>query len=384
MGDKATISRTEKDHRRFSALDHNRNRRKSIWDADDGVPEHLRDTERRSNLQKMAEGRLLARSLSRALSKSLCLKPSRSEADEVQMCLKLAKEDYEFDARAYFRQESGELVKEIQDVPKMPKRSSLLIRNVSAPMVMSETVRRNLGSVHYQLAVLHGIGRFADQMPSDQTDGAPSHDVFSVLFHLSHAASSRCVPACLALGRVLAGLGSCVSDLLESLVPVDFEAAKLMLKRAMESDSPLNAPKVAAGCILYQIHTDEAFVAGGGVQTDDEEMDHSCTKHTIASDLVLTNLLEEIFELIAARDEEHKTNVAFKTRAKKSKSAFHVGDKVEGNYFLEGNYYPGVVESISDDGAMIHVTYDDDGTTEALPSEHVRLVVFEPSNPGAS
>ncbi len=368
IGGTEKLHGTAKGDNQFQAMDRNRNLRKSILMVPnkDGVPLDRRDTEVRSNQAET--------SLSRP-SKKCTLKRSKSEADEVRICLNLAKEDFEFDPSLFFRQECGALIPEIQESKKAPKRSSLMIRRVAEPMIISETTRRNLGLVHYQLAVLHGIGRFSDE---DDSEDAPSHDVFSVLFHLCHAASLRCVPACLALGRVLAGLGSCVSDLLEVLVPVDFEAAKSLLMRAMEEENPPNAPKVAAGCVLYQIYTDEAFVARGGIQGGNDgsdEIDQPCTKHTVASDLVLTNLLEDILKLMAARDEEQKTNKEFKERPSTSSINFHVGDKVEGNYFLEGNYYPGIVESVSQDGAVISVKYDDDGTVEALPSEHVRLLV---------
>jgi len=267
---------------------------------------------------------------------------------------------------------------DVKETKRMAKRSSLVIRRVSEPMIIGDIAKLNLGRVHYQLAVLHGIGRFPEEVSSKDPENVPSHDAFSVLFHLSHAASLRCVPACLALGRVLAGLETCVSDLLDSLVPIDFEAAKSLLKRAMESVNPPNAPKVAAGCVLYQIYTDEAFVARGGIQSGndgDDEIDRPITEQMVVPDLVLITLLEDILDLMAACEEEKKTNLEFKERSKKSSHSFHVGDKVEGNYFLEGNYYPGVVDSVSDDGTVVSVRYDDDGTVEALPSEHVRLLI---------
>lgn len=38
----------------------------------------------------------------------------------------------------------------------------------------------------------------------------PSHDVFSVVFHLCHAASLYNVPACLSLARARVGLETCL------------------------------------------------------------------------------------------------------------------------------------------------------------------------------
>jgi elongation factor 2 kinase len=265
---------------------------------------------------------------------------------------------------------------EIKESKKLAKRSSFLIRRVSEPMIVTDSTMLNLGRLHYQLAVLHGMGRFQEDVAFNNSEDASSHDVFSVLFHLSHAASLRCVPACLSLGRILAGLGTCVSDLLDSLVPIDFEAAKLLLNRALESKNPPNAPKVAAGCVLYQIYSDEAFVARGGIQCGNdsgEKDDQSSTEHSVVSDLVLINLLEKILDLMVSCDEEAKTNLEFKERAKSGSYSFRAGDKVEGNYFLEGNYYPGIVESLTNNGTLIKVKYDDDGTIESLPSEHVRL-----------
>lgn len=379
-GNNDSLGETSKDLNRFEAMDQNRNRRKSFFamPSKESVPDHMKETEKRSNMaESMKVGQEKNNSLMKSFKQQLSLRRTKSEVDEVQVCLDLAREDFQFDKRLFFRKDSGELMAKVNETSKMPKRSSLIIRRVSDPMIISDSTRRNLGLVHYQLAVLHGMGRFSEEVSSDQTEDVLSHDVFSVLFHLSHAASLRCVPACLALGRVLAGLGTCVSDLLDSLVPVDFEGAKCLLKRAMESAYPPNAPKLAAGCLLYQIYRDEALMAQEGIQNDgtDSEVNQPPQKQTIVSDLMLINLLEEIFDLMLACDEERKTNLQFKERSKKSSLSFHVGDKVEGNYFLEGNYYPGVVESISNDGAVINVKYDDDGTVESLPSNNVRMLV---------
>jgi len=365
---------------RFEAMDLNRSWRKSILmrPSKKVLSDDLKDTEKRSN---RAENINTRREMQKSLNKSfqnIGFIRTKSEIDEVQVCLDLAEEDFRFDATSFLRKDSGELIANINKSKKTPKRSSLLIRSISKPMTISDTTKLNLGRVHYQLAVLHGIGRFQGVVPSDHSKDAPSHDAFSVLFHLSHSASLRCVPACLALGRVLAGLGTCVSDLLDSLVPIDFEGAKCLLKRAMESEYPPNVPKVAAGCVLYQIYTDEAFVARRGVQSGNDcgdEVDQSSMKHTVISDLVFINLLDDILNLMVACDTERKTNIEFKERSKTCLCSFRVGDKVEGNYFLEGNYYPGIVESVSNNGAVINIKYDDDGTVESLSSDNVRICV---------
>ena len=67
----------------------------------------------------------------------------------------------------------------------------------------------------YQLAVLHGIGRFKDD--TSDTDDNLAHHTFSVLFHLSYASALSCAPACLAIASVLAGLETMISTLIKSI-----------------------------------------------------------------------------------------------------------------------------------------------------------------------
>lgn len=371
-GDCLSSAEAAKSLNRFEAIDLNRSRRKAVLNIPlkESLPDDMKDTEKRSNQAENADLRQRTQKSSKESIKKMSLKRTKSEMDEVQMCLGIAKNDFEFDPRSFLQKDTGELMLEMKESKKISKRSSFLIRRVSEPMIVSDSTMLNLGRVHYQLAVLHGMGRFQEDVAFNNSEDAPSHDVFSVLFHLSHAASLHCVPACLSLGRILAGLGTCVSDLLDSLVPIDFEAAKLLLNRALESKNPPNAPKVAAGCVLYQIYSDEAFVDRGGIQRGNDSGEKDDQSST---DLVLINLLEKILDLMVSCVDEAKTNLEFKERAKSSSYAFRVGDKVEGNYFLEGNYYPGIVESSTNNGTIINVKYDDDGTIESLPSEHVRL-----------
>lgn len=356
---------------KFEQMDLNRSRRQSVlyMPPKEIVSDDMKKTEKRSNQVKHEQEnpKIVPR-------KFPPLKRSKSEVDEVHLCLNLAKKDFEFDMKTFFRKESGELIAKVNEPKRMGKRSSLIIRRVSEPMTICDSTKLNLGKVHYQLAVLHGIGRFPEVVPDSDSEDPPDHDVFSVLFHLSHAASLRCVPACLALGRVLAGLGTSISDLLDSIVSLDFEGAKDLLKRAMDSEFPPNAPKVAAGCLLYQIYLDEATIAREGNNNDDDDGEQGLGLSVI-SDLVLMNLLEDILDLISACDVERESNDKFQVRKAAGSHTFHVGDRVEGNYFLEGNYYPGIVDAVSEDGATLHVKYDDDGTIESLSKEHVRLVI---------
>jgi elongation factor 2 kinase len=231
-------------------------------------------------------------------------------------------------------------------------------------MAISSETRSNLSKVHYQLAVLHGLGRFPEVVPTRPDDNpleTPPHDAFSVLYHLAHAASMHNVAACLALGRLHAGLGTCVSPLLDTIVPIDFDTAKDLLRRAMDSPFPPTGPKAAAGCLLYQIYLDES-------ENDDLEAEK-------ASDTTIMHLIEDILKLMAESKGEEEDLDRHKKLEVKGKRKFQTGDRVKGNYGLEGSYYPGVVESVSEDGGEVVVKYDDDGSTENLTTEHVRLII---------
>jgi hypothetical protein len=85
-------------------------------------------------------------------------------------------------------------------------------RQPTPPMKVTEETMRNLGRVHYHLACLHGADRWPEIVQSDgvSVEDRPSHDIFSVVFHLCHAASLKNVPACLALARARIGLDSSV------------------------------------------------------------------------------------------------------------------------------------------------------------------------------
>jgi elongation factor 2 kinase len=348
---------------RFAALDANRSRRQSvlITPPQEIIPEDMRNTERRSNQSKVREDiRKSLRASIRAPGKPVFSR-STSDVDEVKVCLELAKEDFHFGHAVFRRKASGELMHKTNRT----KRASLLVRQVSEPMPITTKTRANLGRVHYQLAVLHGMGRFPEVVPvrpDDDKDSIPHHDAFSVLYHLSHAASMNCVPACLALGRLHAGLGTSVSNLLQTIVPIDFERAKDLLRRAMESPFPPAAPKAAAGCFLYQVFLDER-------ESDDLEEEK-------ASDATIMQLIEDILKLLEESTAEKKELESHQTQlSSRAECRFHPGDRAEGNYFLEGTYYSGVIESVSENGNEIVIKYDDDGSSETLTPEHVRLVI---------
>jgi len=163
-------------------------------------------------------------------------------------------------------------------------------------------------------------------------------------------------------------LGTSVSELLGTIVPIDFDAAKDLFRRCMGSKFPPAAPKAAAGCLLYQMYLD-----------DRESQDYVEGEDTfgvkVVSDITLAQLLEDILKLMDESDKE-STEAKEHTSAKEQAARqFKVGDKVEGNFALEGSFYPGVVSAISEDGTEVEICYDDDGSKEMLTLENVRLVI---------
>jgi elongation factor 2 kinase len=381
-GDASSLAEDMKALDRFAAMDLNRSRRQSVLAVPprEIIPLERRNTEIRSN-RTLQSREHIRDSLTKSFQsmKKTVLARTRSDVDEVQQVLALAKDDFHFDMKMFNRKESGEMMAKIEKGPRTQKRRpSLLIRTVSEPMEICELTKLNLGKVHYQLAVLHGMNRFPEIVPESHKDEDAPHDAFSVLFHLCHAASLQNVPACLALGRLHAGLGTSVSPLLCSIVPVDFVAAKDLLKRAMECQFPPTAPKVAAGCILYQIYLDEKtdFSPIGDSSDPDEADEQRQISHRMVPDQVLINLLTDILDLIStAQSEKEEKERHTKERKGTNSRVFLVGDRVQGNYCLEGNFYPGTVDSVSEDGYLITVRYDDDGSTETLSRENVRLTV---------
>jgi elongation factor 2 kinase len=139
-------------------------------------------------------------------------------------------------------------------------------------------------------------------------------------------------------------------------VSTDFETAKALLRRAMVSPDPPTKPKVAAGCLLFQILQDEShFGVNGGV-----------------SDTELVQVLQDTLQLFDEMEKEDIDASKHKSSIKRG-TGLQVGDRVEADYALEGTYYPAVVESIV--GEEVTVCYDDDGSTETLPERSVHLAV---------
>ena len=83
------------------------------------------------------------------------------------------------------------------------------------------------------------------------------------------------------------------------------------------------------------------------------------------------HILEQTLDMMKRSVEEERIMKEHESKRSRGKAeGFHVGDAVEGNYFLEGTYYPGVVTSVGEDSVV--VKYDDDGSEETLTLENVR------------
>ena len=403
---------------RFQKLDLNRRRRSTML-QNPIVPEDVmtlsqKDTMRRSN-------RAVKISFN---EKPALMKPkpathynrSKSDVDDIHLCIERAKHDHIFSNHDFHRHISGELkerqykatgsssnTRDSMSTEKalrstMVAHKSAVVRNggVAQPMPITDDTRMNLGRVHYQLAVLHGAGRFPEIVSNHEHEtkldddlhgeSIPDHDVYTVLFHLSYAASFQNPVSCLALGRILAGQPSQVSPLLTSITSIDFESSKSLLHRAMTSPYPPTKPKVAAGCQLYQVLVDEQHSIGIQHALDN---DSASTTNINASNFssILTNeikqCLEETIQLMTELEKEDIEVQEYQTKQmiRGGTTGFMQGDQVEANYALEGTFYPAVIEDIFSEatGSLeikeYGVRYEDDGTYEKLSSQHVRVII---------
>jgi elongation factor 2 kinase len=352
---------------KFRMLDDNRQMRKSILVRPiDLNCTDSNDTEKRNNFSDVSK--TIRRSIVASKKKMAgsIVKRTKSDVDEVTTCLQIALIDAVFDNTSFHRYECGGLKprhrrnsedddSNLRD--KLSKRkSAALMKVVSPPLEITDETKSNLGKVHYHLAYLHGQDRFPEIVCPDRIDDdeSPSHDIFSVVFHLSHAASLANSQACLALARARVGLQSSASPLLHTNVPIDFDSAKDLCRRAMASERAPASPKAAAGCLLYQILEDEETTG------DVEKL------HVLEETLKFLNLAE--LEQAAAK--EHVKNMSSRGKA----DGFHIGDAVEGKYFMEGTYYAGKVIDVLENGNSVVVQYDDDGSSETLTAENVRPI----------
>jgi elongation factor 2 kinase len=416
----------------FQKLDLNRRRRSTILQNpmldDDLLPISRKDTMRRSNRSKIIQspGDGKAATIPKPIAH---YKRTKSDVDDIQLCIQRAKHDHIFTHHDFHRHGSGEL-KERQYKSSKPKTNmdnttrangdytnvtekalrstmvihkSAVVRNgrVAKPIPISDDTRMNLGRVHYQLAVLHGSGRFPEIVPVHEktkdnssmqdrkdyrdTENQPNHDVYTVLFHLSYGASLQNTASCLSLGRVLAGLTSQVSSLLPSIVSIDFDSSKILLNRAMTSPYPPSKPKVAAGSLLFQILRDEQRSIGIQ-QAVDNDTDESLISNVSSNTTTeMMQVIEDTIQLMNELEKEDKDlqEHRMKQKQRHDANAILVGDRVEANYALEGTFYPAIVEEIVTNGEDISyqqqkqyvVRYEDDGTSESLSSQNIRAMI---------
>jgi elongation factor 2 kinase len=331
--------------RNFNRIEQNRALRKSVLDrpTDAFLADDLRATMKRSNLKNNNHD-AIRKSIKESKKQQVphFLARSKSDIDEVTQALTRATMDVVFDHKAFHRKASGELKERTTENFKGERRSDIV---PAPPMIPSDETKANLSKVHYQLACLHGMGRFPEM-----TEGEEDVDVNSIVFHLSRAASLRNVSGCLALGRSLAGLETTVSPLLRAALSVDFEMAKELLQRAMEATYCSAKPKAAAGCLMLQILHEEEDTAP----------------------VTVMGLLEETLAFMKEAEKEDVELKEHKTRMNRG-GGFHVGDRVEANFALEGSYYSGVVTSVEDES--VTVQYDDDGSSETHTGENVRPLI---------
>ena len=374
-------------------------------------------TERRSNLHsREVVSKSVRESLQANHPRSLISSPpsklihnlhrTKSDVNEVQHCLDRARRDQQYTYRDYHRKSSGQLRERHYkrlDSGAFRKGAATIVRKLCNPMLPTNTTRENLGKVHFQMAVLHGMGRFPDVEAAarlgHEGEDEVNHDAFSVLFHLSYGAAQRNAPSCLALARVQAGLTTTVSSLLQSIVSVDFDAAKELLERAMHSPYGPIGPKASAACLLYQILHDERSVdydttvipcngedyeqkseqALPFVVPDDQK--NAAVETAKVPDLVINDEIEMVDVLVHAisllneMETETAKSKAHRDRVDEGNFTIQPSDRVEANYCLEGSFYPGSVAEISEDGKLVTVCYDDDGSSEQLPRSEVRLVI---------
>ena len=91
------------------------------------------------------------------------------------------------------------------------------------------------------------------------------------------------------------------------------------------------------------------------------------------TDVARVLVLEETLSLFQMAEHEDRELKAHTLRAAHG-GGFHVGDKVEANFALEGTYYPAVVTAV-DGESSVTVEYIDDGSSETLTLENVRSLV---------
>lgn len=416
--DDEPVHRLESSANKFQKLDINRQRRASGFTlpkhihaeaVSSLINEHDEKTARRSNVvaktRETSSKDTLRWSVRESLLKSVSTtssnaiskhNKSKKDTDDINQCIQRAQKNYVFTHRDYHRDETGRLKERTNFKDRTKFHKSAKVHTVLPPMKITEETRINLGRVHYQLAILQGMGRFPEIVTYSSSNTSesidcshddhdmtttPDHDVYSVLFHLSYAAAFHNVPAMLAIARVQVGLSSSVSALLHKIVPINFDSAKILLKRAMnlKTGSKINnrsyredsnnysssvgkytsyKPKVAAGCLYYQILYDESQLQINTIP---------------AVDSLMLKVLSDTLKLYQLMEKEQEAIMKHKQVLRRTTIGFQVGDHVQANYMLEGTYYPGIITDIVD--KQITVRYDYNGSVETLCQDDVRFLV---------
>lgn len=150
----------------------------------------------------------------------------------------------------------------------------------------------------------------------------------------------------------------------------------------MTSPNPTSKPKVAAGCLLYQILRDEQRSIQIQIDVDcdaDKNILANVCNGTSNLKREMLNVLEDSLQLMQELEKEDQDVQQYKKKlSTQGGIGLMVGDRVEANYALEGTFYPAVIEEIiTDQGSdkQYIVKYDDDNTCETLSSQNIRARV---------
>lgn len=198
-------------------------------------------------------------------------------------------------------------------------------------------LQKATGEVHLEIAILEAAGRFSSGEGNKYHDVA---DVASCLFHLCEASMLGSCAAALALGRLRAGLGSDLLEVLGDYVAEDRGAALYFYELAAVRGSVMGAWQAA-----------QIFGSDGDADKA----------------LFMYELILVLMGLRRNDSTDFETN--------NEDQSFSVGDIVEGNYCGCGTWYEAsVLEVIRNPHEEIayYIQYIDDGEKETVSSDLIR------------
>ena len=105
----------------------------------------------------------------------------------------------------------------------------------------------------------------------------------------------------------------------------------------------MHAPKEPAECLLYQIYSDEVFLAREGIKNvndNSEAFNEPFTKYTPISGLAFINIIDDIMMNLIEEFKKDRKKTEFKEPSKITSHSFRIVDKVEAIFFLKENYSP--------------------------------------------